>query len=301
MEELFKFVGVLLVGTAIGVCITANTKVDITPLKMVIKKTIEKAKNFDIVKTAKYDLESVSVDTIPKNLSTLKCDIVTPKKAVTTRKLSHSELLKKIRNEVGDDAVEYWMRIDYEIPGNYDYISDDVWDKNEKTHNIVMNNFKTYEQPYNKGFWEFRSFVGKKGYVNKDGYWFLKDEKSSSVEPALTTTQEIKQLPKKDFSQTQYSDRFVNRFRVHEAYIKNNADKVFDKKWNELLREMVNSLQQIVYGFDESESRKKMKRLRNEMTSYKPFLSTDYCRIYEVRDEQVKYALMEMLNAKRIW
>jgi hypothetical protein len=298
MEKLFKFVGILLVGTAIGACITANTKVDITPLKMVIKKTIEKAKNFDIVKTAKYDLNSVSTDTTPKNLSTLERDIVTPKKTETTKKLSHSELLEKIRNEVGDDAVELWMRMEYN--SDYEGMPDEPLNKFWRVHDIVTDNLKTSDTD-SEDFLEFRRFVDKKGYVNKDGYWFLKDEKSSSVEPALTTAQQTEQLPKKDFTQTQYSDRFVNRFRVHEAYIKNDADKVFDKKWNELLREVANSLQQIVYGFDESESKKKMGRLRDEMASYKPFLSTDYCRIYEVRDEQLKYALMEMLNAKRIW
>jgi hypothetical protein len=244
MEKLFKFVGILLVGMAIGACITANTKVDITPLKMVIKKTIEKVKNFDIV---------------------------TPKKTETTKKLSHSELLEKIRNEVGDDAVELWMRMEFDT--EYLNMPDEPGNKFERVHDIVTDNLKTSDTD-SEDFLEFRRFVYGKGYVNKDGYWFLKDEKSSSVEPALTTPQQPK-LPKNDFTNTKFSDDFVAMYRLDKECIKTYADKTFDIKWCRYLRQMANLMQQKEKGYNTEETVQRIDTLLRDLIDYQKFLSPD--------------------------
>jgi hypothetical protein len=331
MEKLFKFVGILLVGTAIGACITANTKVDITPLKMVIKKTIEKVKNFDIVKTTKYDLESVSVDTIPKNLSTLERDIVTPKKTKTTKKLSNSQLQKKLEKEVGKDAIELWCNVsntDWELDAESDALF-------SKTNNIIQNNFKSSSAE--KEFAEiqdFKGFVYEQGFRDEYNNFRLNNNHNlpmPSSNPTLTKTattqQQPKQLPKeatktekskpsffetlfaiaqsvttskKDFTNTRYTEDFVKKYRLDVDCIKTDADRELDKKWNKFLKLMANSLQQKYYGYDYTEAHREGKILLNEMMSYVKFVSYA-CEVnFGEKTEQVAYKLAEMEKTKRL-
>jgi hypothetical protein len=61
MDRLFKFVGILCVGTAIlSVFIPTNRKVE----RITIKEVFERVKDFDIAKTTKYDLSTPPIETI---------------------------------------------------------------------------------------------------------------------------------------------------------------------------------------------------------------------------------------------
>jgi hypothetical protein len=276
MKKLFKFVGILLVGTAIGACIIANTKVDITPLKMVIKKTIEKAKNFDIVKTAKYD--SASVDTIPKNLSTLERDIVTPKKAETTQEIAYSELLQKLKKEVGKEAIEDWAL--GRIVGESTMEDLLTWDKViNVARNCAIQEFDDVD---------FAMFVESQSYLGEDGRFHLKDEKPYSVKPAPKATR-LKPNPKKDFLNTRYSDDFVTKYRIDKKHIKTDADRTFDIKWCRVLRQMANLMQQRTGGYAiDEKAMQYFKMLMDDMLAYQRFLSYDCLTDFTKKFEQIE-------------
>jgi hypothetical protein len=70
MKKLFNFLVILSVGMLTGIILTHNNfskKTEKTATSSVVTtELIEKTKDFGIVKTTKYDLISVSVDTVPK-------------------------------------------------------------------------------------------------------------------------------------------------------------------------------------------------------------------------------------------
>jgi hypothetical protein len=327
MEKLFKFVGILLVGTAIAaVLIPSNPTHERTPLSVTVRETVEKAKNFDIVKTAKYDSEPVSVDTIHKNLSTLERDIVTPKKTVTTKKLSHSELFKKLEKEVGKDAIELWCTVyctDYDLSVKERALFN-------KTDDIIQNNFKSpdNQKAYDETF-VFKGFIEKQGY--RDEYYnFRLNNNHNLPQPTLAKTksttypdlavslefvdatplpskettaqQQPKKLPKKDFTNTRYTEDFVKKYRLDRKNIKTDADKDFDKKYCRYLKLVANTMQQLEYGYDAKESYDEfMKIWREELTtSYLMFLSHECKMDYEEKMKQVGYKVVEWDKTRRL-
>ena len=273
MDNLFKFVMVLCIGAAIlSVFIPANRKVDRTPISETIKETSEK------------DIRA-------------------------TRKLTNEELLQKLEREEGKGAIECWVNL-YEtgIEDDSDFSDEYIrlFDKAVHVSEIVHNNFKTnVEGSEYDGGGLFYEFVQAKGYVDED-WWRYGDEpkqlitqpreatvsiSESGAPPRLTQEIEVYQsLPKKDYRNNRYSDDFVNKYKLDKKHIKTEADRAFEKIWNEYLRETANGLQQNVNGtLAYYRVTDRCIDLYNNMVGYSKFLSYNCMSDWIEKNKQVEF------------
>ena len=124
-----------------------------------------------------------------------------------------------------------------------------------------------------------------------------KQAKYSNISPpaqANKPTSEQISLQKKDFSQTRYSDEFVNKYKLNKQYIKTDADKEFDAKWSIYLRLIANQLQQNTNGFDSTETAKKIKQQLDNVKAYSAFLSVDCKMEYLDKSRELKFKMEEI-------
>jgi hypothetical protein len=104
---------------------------------------------------------------------------------------------------------------------------------------------------------------------------------------------------RKDYRNNRYSDDFVNKYKLDKKYIKTEADRAFEKMWNEYLREMANDIQHEAYGTVDVDCIKGMAST-SRIKSYSPFLSP-YCKGDWIEKQKlVNYKLKQVEDTKRL-
>ena len=250
-------------------------------------------------------------------------DIQTSERLETIKHLTNEELFWKLYLEVGTDAIELWMTVyctDFEL-------SDESLALFKKTDDIIQNNFVATANQH-EVTWEFYRFVAQKGYEDEYQAWHFKSPEMSnntayaqnknqsnrnksnrnqtmSLNEAIEISTELMSVqqntkPKKDFSHTRYSDDFCSKYSLKKKYIKTDADKTFNQKWDIYLRLIANYLQQYVYGYDYIETKGKALWLEQEIKDYASFLSQE-CLIesYE-KIKEATYKITEVEKSKRL-
>ena len=275
-----------------SVFIPTNRKVERTPISETVKETVT------------------------RNRSTLERSIR------TAQKLSNEQILQKLEKEVGKEAIKCWVGMfgtDTELPDDGEF-STMYW----AVHNIVKSNFTDSNNQFS---WEqglaFHAFAKEKGYYERNYTWMYPDDDEwnyhfqqmitqpreatvsvpeSGMPPVLTdyTTYLPQSLPKKDFSQTKYSDDFVNKYKLDKKCIKTAADKTLAAKFELFLRETANFIQQNINHYDVSVSNKKLEQYANDIASYKAFTSADCQTEFMVKMAEVERKITEISLTNRL-
>jgi TonB family protein len=112
----------------------------------------------------------------------------------------------------------------------------------------------------------------------------------------LQDRQEVSQNPKtkKDFSQTHYSDDFVNKYKLDKEYIKTNADKEFEAIWNTYLRTISDFLQQNINESTNAKIEKEIKQQKEDVKTYSAFLSVDCKMEWLDKTKELDYKIKEI-------
>ena len=192
-------------------------------------------------------------------------------------------------------------------------MDEDELRKFNKADNIIQTNFKTTKDPYNES-WEFYEYVMDnidEAIREKNNAWRVKKpstitqtNRSAPPPPELTvpiaTNVAMTNQPIKDFKQTRYSDDFVNKYKLNPRTVTTDADKDFNKKWNELLRETANLLQQMVGGYNTDKTTVMIQNLTRSVDSSLQFLSRDCKTDYIEKNKQWRYKMTEFQQTKRL-
>ena len=239
----------------------------------------------------------------------------------TIKQLSNEELFNKLYCEVGTEAIELWVNWYCTEIGE---LSDEEWElfkkEFDKVDKPVQDNFVANTNQYELT-WEFHRFICSKGITDEYDTWHFKfpdmsnataqnknqsnKNQTLSLNEALRTQPQIAVVqsntkPKKDFSQTRYSDDFVSKYSLRKKNIKTDADKAFSQKWDTFTRTAANYLQQYVYGYDDTETYQKMNWLLYELKNYAPFLSSGCGDEFIERSKEALYKMSEVEKSKRL-
>jgi hypothetical protein len=217
MDNLFKFVGILCIGTAIlSILIPTNRKVGRTQISKTEFERFEQT-----TKKQGYQNSASDMDFIPSDYEETAFISSLHKKQEINRKLSHAELFTKLEKEAGKEAIEYW--INYQENELWSFELDKKgWDIWNKAGNIIKANYgtakaswnDTHETVYNEEVSEFYNFVyNNKGWIEAieeescDIWWHHGDTpttrmannqqaKNIRTPPLLTETEIVEQSSK---------------------------------------------------------------------------------------------------------
>ena len=247
-------------------------------------------------------LSETSTDTIHLKLSTLERDIRT-----TTKSLRKEELLQKILTELGVETLEVWANNNHTGDAGYGS-SEEEWGKiyNEwkKVDDLVskyseyledielQNYFEDFDESsfdYLGNDFAFWIYVLSQGY-REDEYL---EWKYGEPKPTLASTQSN---PQKDFTNARYTDDFVKKYALNKKFVKTEADKAFEKKWNEYLILSANQIQQETNGYNSGDTKYQM--LMIGIDTYSAFLSYNCMSDYFEKVKQYNYVMEEFRRAK---
>ena len=276
---------------------TKNIYTKQTAKGMVITETLGKTEDGrQILRITTYTMDTISIDTLKKReLSTLERDIQTPSKpADSLQILDNQALFDKVYSAVGKDGVELWITIyctDWEV-------SDTDMELFRKTDKIIQDNYKSldHKKAYDLS-WDFHNWVAQKyGKYDKDNTWeFIKNGNNPQTIQMQYTAPKIK-----DFSQTAYSDEFVNKYKIEQSNIKNQQDTYFDSVWNNVLRQIANYLQQYCGDYDYGNTLSVVKLMWGDAQDLTQFLSYDCRKDYENKLKNMQYKMNDVLKTKKL-
>jgi hypothetical protein len=158
-------------------------------------------------------------------------------------------------------------------------------------------------------------YVVTKGYCDEDENWYWRYGVTPKPDvnetfnlsnthdgpPQLTDALPSQpSKPKKDFTNTRYTEDFVKKYALNEKSLKTNADQEFASEWKRMLAINANQMQQIVYGYDTSDTELQLMLLGDRGKSKLNFISYDCEKEIIEKAKQVEYRLNEFRRTKRL-
>jgi len=207
------------------------------------------------------------------------------------RILTNPELLQQLTDVVGKDGIELWINV---------YCTDaDISDADmalfKKTDNMIQDNYKDSKNQYDDT-WEFHDWVAKNcGEYNAQKDWVYKQ--NSESQPQIQTVQNNEN---KDFSETTYSDDFVEKYMVSAENIKTDGDRYMISSYKYFLRYTAAYLQAYVYDCDYMKFKGIANNTWGDTNEALQFVSYDCKKDFEVKIKECLDKINQVEKTKRL-